>query len=304
MARRARYSPVPAARSVSLLQPPSGAFGEGLRVDVQPAAHRPRGAREPELQAGLTEVSARHPVGLMVGEVAGVVGAPHVEAVEEQLSAGVDEPARVVEKAVEALQVQHHADPVAEHEQGVEGATLEVHDIGVTRRRHAALDHDRDRFRADVDGGDREPPPLEYEGVDSGTGADVEHVTPAPVEGGGLDGGELGLGPEEEAGRELHLEAVISADDDARGAVPPRVSEQGTPERGHRAGVHRPHRAHTCTLNRQRSEPSLMVEAIATSTGLPRTVSNISLSQPREQEQYVSPRCSGSSRCWVQKQRS
>ncbi|HVE52986.1 MAG TPA: hypothetical protein VNB23_06345, partial [Ramlibacter sp.] len=79
-------------------------------------------------------------------------------------------------------QPAHLVEPVAQAQDGVEGAAVEGQEFGHLRPQHAALAHHRHAFGRDVDGRHVQAAPLQFERVQPGAGARIEHAAPAKVQ--------------------------------------------------------------------------------------------------------------------------
>ena len=142
------------------------------------------------------------------------------------------------QKPIEAGQVFDHPDAMAEHEQGIERATIELEDVGTLCVFDPALDHDLHRLRTDVYGGNSQAARLQDQAMEPGAGADIQHVTPRAVQGRHFNREELLRWAKEVAHRERVLGPVLTPNDQLGSGVAPELGAQGQPVRDHRVRIH------------------------------------------------------------------
>ncbi len=88
----------------------------------------------------------------------------------------------MLEKPSQPIDIFCHADPVAQHEDRVKAAAVELKHIGLAHISNSLFAHDLNRLRGYVDGTDPESSSLKDKGMMAGSGADIQNVAPAAVE--------------------------------------------------------------------------------------------------------------------------
>jgi hypothetical protein len=155
---------------------------QGFVVDLQDRERSPVAAFVLETQVRLAEVA---PGGLLSSKLgkAGRVGADaQVERVRDELAAWREQFAHAPQKSRQVGKPADFVQAVAEADDRVETATVELIEVGHFRAAHAPLSRDHDAFRRNVDRRDLDPPALQFERMKASAGADVEDAPTAQIE--------------------------------------------------------------------------------------------------------------------------
>ncbi len=120
---------------------------------------------------------------LLVGEVNGICGVPHIERVAQDLAVGRKEILRVLEKGRRPAGRADQAEAIHEHQKGIKPPPGQRKYTSCHSVSDATLGHDAGEFWFQFKGGDHATARLQGKGVAPDTRTDVENTAAAAIQG-------------------------------------------------------------------------------------------------------------------------
>jgi hypothetical protein len=119
--------------------------------------------------------------------------------IEDNLPARAHEPRYIAQEKVQPFDRSEDSGAVHHHQDRIERARFELSDVSESRVTRAAAPHDLHRIGQHVDSADIETTVLKVQGVNAGTGSDIQDAAAAKLQRNALEGKEI-VGPTKEHG--------------------------------------------------------------------------------------------------------